>query len=322
MVARFSFILLVLQLLAVAAIVGFGIYAWKGDNLVLVLVLGISAVLMVRLLITANNFFITWLYRSETPEALRITWPQACRLFLGELGATMFSSSWTMAFHRFSKRAMKRPVGLPVLLIHGYGCNSGYWHPMSKALTKARIAHYAIDLEPVLHDIDGYVPLIHRAVETVCAETGHEKIVMVAHSMGGLAARAYLRDHGSRHIAKVITLGSPHQGTGLANFGAGLNSRQMRWTGNAKTGTPSEWLRTLAETENDAIRALFVSIYSHHDNIVSPQTSSHLQGATNIEFNGIGHVALGFHPAIQKCVIEEVLSTAKLQSAMPMLKSA
>ena len=140
--------------------------------------------------------------------------------------------------------------------------------------------------------------------------------------MGGLAARAYLRDHGSRHIAKVITLGSPHQGTGLANFGAGLNSRQMRWTGNAKTGTPSEWLRTLAETENDAIRALFVSIYSHHDNIVSPQTSSHLQGATNIEFNGIGHVALGFHPAIQKCVIEEVLSTAKLQSAMPMLKSA
>ena len=96
-------------------------------------------------------------------------------MFFGELGATMFSSSWTMAFHRFSKRAPENPAGLPVLLIHGYGCNSGYWHPMSKALAKAQITHYAIDLEPVLHDIDGYVSLVHRAVETVCAETGHEK---------------------------------------------------------------------------------------------------------------------------------------------------
>ena len=323
MVARFSRILLALQLFFVIAIAAFAIYAWKGDNRILALLLGISAVLLGRFLITANNFFITWLYRSETPEALRITWPQACRMFLGELGATIFSSSWTMAFHRFSKRAPKDPAGLPVLLIHGYGCNSGYWHPMSKALAKAHITHYAIDLEPVLHDIDGYVSLIHRAVETVCAETGYEKIVIVAHSMGGLASRAYLRDHGSRHIAKVITLGTPHQGTGLANFGAGPNSKQMCWTGNARTGTPSDWLRSLAESENDAIRALFVSIYSHHDNIVSPQTSSHLQGASNIEFNGIGHVALGFHPAIQKCVIEEVLDTEKYPSSTaPMVQSA
>lgn len=322
MVARFSFILLLIQLFVVIAVAGLAVYAWKGDDLLLALLLGISAVLLGRFLITANNFFITWLYRSETPEALRITWGQACRMFLGELGATMFSSSWTMAFHRFTKRTPENPAGLPVLLIHGYGCNSGYWHPMSKGLAKARIIHYAIDLEPVLHDIDGYVSLIHRAVETVCAETGQEKIVIVAHSMGGLAARAYLRDHGARHIAKVITLGTPHQGTGLANFGAGPNSKQMRWTGNARTGTPSEWLRKLAESETESMRALFVSIYSHHDNIVSPQTSSHLAGAVNIEFNGIGHVALGFHPAIQKCVIDEVIATENRPSVAPVLKTA
>lgn len=322
MVHRITRIMLGLHLLAILAIFGFAAYAWQGNDLVLALVLGIVIVLLFRLLITANNFFITWLYRSETPEPLRISAFQAFRLFFGEFGATMFSSTWTMAFHRFTKRLPENAEGLPVLLIHGYGCNSGYWYPMSKALTAAKIIHYAVDLEPILHDIDGYVALIDRAVKTVCEETGHKQIVIVGHSMGGLAARAYLRDHGCEHIAKIITLGTPHQGTGLANFGAGPNSRQMRWTGKVATGTPSEWLRKLAGSESGATRSLIVSIYSHHDNIVSPQTSAHLEGATNIEFNGIGHVALGFHPAVQKCVIEEILSTRIHQSTIPVLKSA
>lgn len=323
MVARLTRILLGLHLLVILVIFALAAYAWRGQNLVSALLLGIGIVLLLRVLITANNFFITWLYRSETPERMRITWRQAVRLFLGEFGATMFSSTWTMAFHRFDMRRVENAVGLPVLLIHGYGCNSGYWHPMSKALTAARITHYAVDLEPILHDIDGYVALIQRAVETVCAETGQERIIIVGHSMGGLAVRAYLRDHGAKHVAKVITLGTPHRGTGLANFGAGPNSRQMCWAGrNGAAGTPSEWLQKLAECETDAIRSLFVSIYSHHDNIVSPQTSSHLEGATNIEFSGIGHVALGFHPAIQKCVIEEILATRIDPSMAPVLKSA
>ena len=317
MISRITRILLALQLLIVIAIVALVVYTWQADKLLPALLLGVGLVVLVRVLITANNFFITWRYRSETPDALRIGWRDAGRLFLQEFRASMLSSSWTMAFHRFAKRPAEHPVGLPVLLIHGYGCNSGYWHPMSKALATARITHYAVDLEPVLLDIDGYVPLIHDALEKLCIETGHYEVIIVAHSMGGLATRAYLRDHGCARIAKVITLGTPHQGTGLANFGAGPNSRQMRWTGDARTGTPSEWLRALAATEDDAVRALFVSIYSHHDNIVSPQTSSHLAGAINIEFHGIGHVALGFHPAIQKCVIEQVLDTRIHASVVP-----
>jgi hypothetical protein len=54
------------------------------------------------------------------------------------------------------------------------------------------------------------------------------------------------------------------------------------------------------------VYALFVSIYSHHDNIIAPQTSSRLPGATNIELCGIGHVALAPHPAVQARVIDEI----------------
>lgn len=279
---------------------------WHIGNLWLAFALGSATVFLLRLVITANNFYLAWTYRSETPAERRLNWRQACRLFFGEFNATLSSTSWTMPFRTFDKRPAQNPQGLPVLLIHGYGCNSGYWHGMSKALLRAHITHYAVDMEPVLGTIDAYVPIVQRAVETLCAESGQQKVIIVAHSMGGLATRAYLRDHGCNRIAKIITLGAPHHGTGLANFGVGINGQQMRWSGNRQHGISSGWLRQLAQSEDDATRALFVSIYSHHDNIISPQTSSYLPGAKNVEFHGIGHVALALNPTIQAKVVEEI----------------
>jgi pimeloyl-ACP methyl ester carboxylesterase len=305
MVSRITRLLLLLQFFSGLALSLLARQLWK-PPIWAALAFGFGLVLLVRLLINANNFFIAWRYRSDTPASLWLGWRPALRMFISEFSASMSSSSWTMPFHSFTVRPATNPVGLPVLLIHGYGCNSGYWHALSKRLLRERITHHAVDLDPMFAAIDDYVPTVHKAVEALCTTTGHQKIVIVAHSMGGLVARAYLREHGNGRVASVITLGTPHRGTGLANFGKGQNSIQMRWTGSAADGVPSEWLRALERTENDTVRALFTSIYSHHDNIISPQTSSHLAGAANIEFRGVGHVALGFDPAVQAKVIELV----------------
>jgi triacylglycerol esterase/lipase EstA (alpha/beta hydrolase family) len=216
-----------------------------------------------------------------------------------------------MAFCRFEQWSGGDTALPPVLLIHGYGCNSGYWHFMSRALQRAGVSHHALDLEPVFAGIDEFVPQVHLAIESICRRSGPDKLIILAHSMGGLVARAYLLEHGAKRVAKVITLGTPHRGTGLANFGMGPNSRQMRWTGSAAEGQCSAWLRQLHSREDMALRALFVSLYSHHDNIVSPQSSSHLPGATNVEFHGIGHVALALHPQVQARVIEEIRLSAR-----------
>ncbi|WP_034348943.1 esterase/lipase family protein [Noviherbaspirillum massiliense] len=318
MITRITRILLALQLgLAFGLSAAFA-KTFHMDSLMLAALSGFGLVVLLRMLITANNFLIAWIYRSSTPVGHRIKWHQTCRMFFEEFGATMLSSSWTMPFHAFKNHVSAFPAGLPVLLIHGYGCNSGYWHSMSKALVHAHITHHAVNMEPVFAGIDEFVPAVHRAIELLCQQTGKDKIIIVAHSMGGLAARAYLRAHGSARIARVITLGTPHQGTGLANFGKGLNCEQMRWTGNAVEGMSSAWLRDLAASESGAVRRLFTSIYSHQDNIIAPQTSSHLEDARNIEFHGIGHVALALNPAIQKCVIEEVM---KASSAHPVFRS-
>lgn len=272
----------------------------------LAIIASLLLVALFRAAITANSFFLTWPYRGKPTATPELSWPQIARLFIGEFCATMLCSSWGMPFQRFERRIFTDTTTMPVLLIHGFGCNSGYWHWMSQALQQAHITHYGVDMEPVLGSIDAYSELVHQAVERLISESGQQQIVIVAHSMGGLAARAYLRDYGDTRIAKVVTLGTPHHGTMIANFGIGINCGEMNWLGRAEEGTSSEWLKRLAATENDVTRALIVSIWSHHDNIVSPQTSAHLPGATNIAVSGIGHVAIALDQAIQQRVIEEI----------------
>jgi triacylglycerol esterase/lipase EstA (alpha/beta hydrolase family) len=316
MVSRATRLLLLLQA-AIAALLYLAAHRWLGLTAPLAAAFALAAILVARMVITVNNFGIAWLYRSETPRGHRLGAIGILKMFLAEFSASLASSSWTMAFCSFEHWSGGDPAIAPVLLIHGYGCNSGYWHSMSRALRRAGISHHALDLEPVFAGIDEFVPQVHLAIEAICRRSGHDRLIIVAHSMGGLVARAYLREHGAARIAKIVTLGTPHRGTGLANFGLGPNSAQMRWNGSAAAGQCSAWLRELGSREDPALRKLFVSLYSHQDNIVSPQLSSHLPGAVNVELHGIGHVALALHPRVQARVIEEIRKTGDGRGAPP-----
>jgi len=310
MISRVTRMLLLIQAIVGLAIVWMVLQFFRIGNIWLAVALALALVLTVRFGITVNNFMMAWRHRSPLPDDCALGWTDMLRLVLGEYLATMWSSSWTMPFFRVERHVAAQAHGLPVLLIHGYGCNSGYWRSMSRALERAGISHHAVDLEPVFGSIDAYADLVDRAVERLRTETGSDKVVIVAHSMGGLATRAYMRAHGDSRIARAITLGTPHHGTALARHGIGENTLQMGWTPGGEQGTASEWLRKLAESEPPSRRALFVSIFSHHDNIISPQMSSWLPGARNVELHGIGHVALALHPRVQSLVIEEVLAAA------------
>lgn len=268
--------------------------------------LSFSAVILTRLILIANGFLIASQYRSALPSEQRLAWQTTVCLLFQEFWANMLVTCWYMPFRAFSGTIASQAQGLPVLLIHGYGCNSGYWRSMRRHLIQSRISFKAIDLEPLLGGIDGYALSIDNALESLCKESGKEQIIILAHSMGGLAARAYLRRYNHRRIAKIITIGTPHYGTVLANFGIGINSLEMRWNDDVSHGQPSDWLRSLASSEDAVKRALITSIYSLHDNIVAPQQSAHLAGAKNIALSAIGHLALGLHPTVQALALEEI----------------
>ena len=270
---------------------------------------GAGAVVLVRLAINMNNFVMAARAASPAPPEYRLGPAARLRMLAEEFRASMLVTSWhvprgcaRLSLHRDGAHLLS-PV--PVLLVHGYGCNSGFWAHLEPLLDRERISHASIDLEPVAGSIDDYAPLIEARVRELCAATGAARIAIVAHSMGGLAARAWMRAYGNANVMKLITLGTPHHGTVLANLGLGANAAQMR--------RDSPWLRDLAAAETRDVRARIVSIYTHHDNIVAPQDSSELAGARNVAFGGVGHVALGSNPR----VLAEVLRVLReLQPAM------
>jgi len=267
--------------------------------------LGLACVLMVRMALSVNNFLLSSRAGkgAATPADHALNPARAAGLFLHEFRASMLASSFDM-LRPLGMQLQPQARGLPVLLIHGYACNSGYWRPLSARLARAGISHYGIDLEPPGASIDAYVPQVQAAIERLCAETGSKQVIIVGHSMGGLVARAWLRRHGAGAVARVITLGTPHHGTALAHLGPGGNAVQMRYR--------SEWLAALAASEANLQRGLISSIYSVHDNIVAPQDSGALPGARNLVFGAIGHVALGRHPAILRCAMEEIAAAGRL----------
>jgi triacylglycerol lipase len=177
----------------------------------------------------------------------------------------------------------------PVLLIHGFFCNRGLWCARQLELQNSGHACISVTLEPAFGSIDEHVGAIERAVTQLATATGQAPLI-VGHSMGGLAARAWLRTTSASRVHRIITLGTPHHGTYISNFALALNAQQMR--------LDSSWLAQLRADEAtkrgvDAY-SFFTCIYSNGDNIVFPCSTATLPGAHNLWVSETGHLDLIF----------------------------
>ena len=182
-----------------------------------------------------------------------------------------------------------------VIFVHGFVCNRGLWNPWLARLTAADQPFIAVDLEPVFGPIDDYVPIIEAAVQRAEQASGLPPLI-VAHSMGGLATRAWLRDSGGdARVHGVITLGTPHGGTVIAKLALGSNGRQMRWQGG--------YVAALAAGEPASRRALFTCYWSECDQIVFPPPTAVLPGAKAVQLPAVAHVALSAHEAVWRDLV-------------------
>lgn len=183
-------------------------------------------------------------------------------------------------FHTRSERGCGLAAGRVVLMQHGYVNNGAVWFFTARALEAQGFRVFTID-QPPFACIDTMGELLADRVDDVLRITGSAQLTLVAHSMGGLICRAYLRRHGGDKVEQLITLGSPHQGTFHARLASGVNGAQMR-SGNV-------WLSSLGQT---VVGVPFTSIYSIHDTIIAPQDSSVVLGADNVQLSAVGHVSM------------------------------
>jgi triacylglycerol esterase/lipase EstA (alpha/beta hydrolase family) len=238
----------------------------------------------VMLVLTAMYFALAWFFRARRPPGRRIGPRATLRLVWREYLA-LAGAVPRLLLHRVLVRdSPPARVEVPVVLVHGVLCNAGIWARFARFLRRSGIdGVYALSYGPPLASIESFAEQLAGKIDAALAATGGAHVVIVAHSMGGLVTRAYLRRHGRRKIARVLTIGTPHHGSVFASCFPGVSLAQMR-LGN-------RWLAELNATPLDpALR--FVSLWSWHDSMVAPQTSSDLPGAVDVPLIGIGHNAL------------------------------
>ena len=212
----------------------------------------------------------------------------------------------------FPERPIVNDAARPaVLLVHGYMCNRASWrHWVRQGLpTDWNIA--TINLEPVYAPVEEYAEAIHRAIETLRAHSGAERVTLVCHSMGGLAARAYLRTKGHDAVARVITIDTPHHGTVFARFAHGKNTRQMR--------RACGYVQRLAE---DKEPVEFICFASQHDNLVVPRDSQVLAYAEVVWFEKIGHLAMTASDAVLIKLVEVVERPLQQEADRPRVQQS
>lgn len=137
---------------------------------------------------------------------------------------------------------------------------------------------------------------LQKAIERILTITGKDKVILVGHSMGGLASREYVQNESNwqadnkHHVAKILTLGTPHGGSNASDnafaFMTGTNIR-------------SEAIRDLKTTyyySGEGSRFLFGGVEIQNDTNMNDNNSTPDFYNVDINCNGIiGETILGLN---------------------------
>lgn len=257
---------------------------------------GAAVIVFGYALFLALEFVFLYFVHGDDPSP-RATAAQLVRAWIGEVVTAPQVFCWRQPF-----RSTRVPDHLPagsarrgVVLVHGFVCNRGLWNPWMLRLRERDTPFIAVNLEPVFGSINHYADLIEQAVARMEAATGLPP-VLVGHSMGGLAIRAWSAAHGGELRAhRIITIGTPHRGTWLGRFSTTANGHQMRLS--------SPWQAELGARESPTLPQRFICFYSHCDNIVFPASTATLPGADNRHVPGVAHVDLINQPVVFEALL-------------------
>ena len=122
--------------------------------------------------------------------------------------------------------------------------------------------------------------LLEDQVKELRRFTGAEKIDLVCHGVGGLVGAWFIRHRdGAQHIRRLVTLGTPWQGTKMAVFLRGDHTSELLHGAHqldslAPPGAPT------------------IAIWSPDDNFVVPSNSAIAEDMPNVSIEGAGHMDL------------------------------
>ena len=117
-------------------------------------------------------------------------------------------------------RAPKDPgTGTPIVLLPGYTENAGALYWLALKLRRRGFRPFLIDFPSTFSPIENNVAFLRQRIIAIRRDTGCDKVAIVAHSMGGVVARALLLSDPDHGVITLIALASPFRGTHMARLG-------------------------------------------------------------------------------------------------------
>ncbi len=194
----------------------------------------------------------------------------------------------------------------PVVFVHGLGGGPGNFLPMRtyfRALGRTRT--YALALPPNC-GVEVLGGVLADTLEAAARLTKDGAVDVVAHSLGGLVARAALLElerrgapaEGPRcSVRTLVTLGTPHSGSHLARYANTTTTNDLR------PGSP-----ILARLEQQLpwrgppAQPRLLAFWSRADVVVLPAEKSMVDGAENVELDALSHNGFLLRPAAWEAV--------------------
>ncbi|MFR9757055.1 esterase/lipase family protein [Streptomyces sp. TR06-5] len=193
----------------------------------------------------------------------------------------------------------------PVLLLHGFSDNRSTFVALRRSLLDNGWPHvHCVNHSLLTWDVHEAAELLGEHVDRVRRTTGHDRVDLVGHSLGGLIGRCFVqRLGGDAFVRTLVTLGTPHAGTYAA---AALPPHPL-----ARQMVPgSDLLGELAGPTGGGCATRFVNIWSEHDLFVLPAHHARLEhpdlAVTNVRVRGVGHLMLPVDATIAAWIRDEL----------------
>jgi triacylglycerol esterase/lipase EstA (alpha/beta hydrolase family) len=243
--------------------------------------------------------------------------PARRRLLLGLLTVLIVGCAVVVTLLVTSRAADQTPVSQekpgPVLLVPGYGGGTASLQRLADRLAAAGRDATVVRLPGNgTGDLADSAAALDQAAHAALARTGAESVDVVGYSAGGVVARLWAADDGGADVARrIITLGSPHHGTTLADLAGDVAPAECP-VGCQQLTTGSALLDRLNAGDETPDGPTWVSVWTTQDRTVTPPDSAHLDGALNVTVQSVcprarvGHGQLPTDPLVQQIVLTEL----------------
>jgi triacylglycerol lipase len=207
----------------------------------------------------------------------------------------------------------------PVLLVPGYGGSTGSLQVLADRLTAAgRDATVVPVPDGGTGDMNASAAALGTAVDAALARTGAGSVDVVGYSAGGVIARLWAADGGADQARRIVTLGSPHHGTTLADLANGVLPAECPEACQQLT-TGSELLARLNAGDETPEGPQWVSVWTTADTTVTPPDSADLAGALDLTVQSVcadsrvAHGQLPTDAVVQGIVLAELAAGPPVQ---------